>query len=111
MGEWQLTTTKLTYPSMRSVDINLVLSLHDSMRKNEHGDSLPYKHLALFLDLRHDRVGANRYPSLITKVVREVLEIIAIMDRHTPAGRRALSGDDNTAESMVGVMSTARAAL
>jgi len=73
---------KATYPNICPLDTDLILGLHDAMRKDGSGGDLPYQNLALFLKLSHDRAGPAwkeeilfRKDTLI-QVTRQVLKTI-----------------------------------
>jgi hypothetical protein len=64
------------------LDFNLILTLHDSLRKNDLGSFLLYGNVAIFRELTHERAGAKRNYCIITKGVMILL--------HRPSAVRAL---------------------
>jgi hypothetical protein len=96
---------------MCPLDVNLVLTLHDSLRKNDLGESLPYSNLAIFLELAHDRANVNQNSHIMTDVVHGVLRDIALMNKYRPAARQILPSDENRAADLTGMISSTLAIL
>lgn len=80
---------KATYPNICPLDTDLILGLHEAMRKDGSGGDLPYQNLALFLELSHDRTGPTWRKEILFRkdmiihVTRQVLKTIKIVN-NTP---------------------------
>jgi hypothetical protein len=83
---------KATYPNICPLDTDLILGLHDAMRKDRSRGDLPYQNLALFLKLSHDRAGPAWKEEILFRkdtlihVTRQVLKTIKIVNetRYVP---------------------------
>jgi hypothetical protein len=99
------------YPTLCPLDVNLVLALHDCLRKNDIGENLPYASLAVFLEFTHDRANTKMGSHMMTEVVRGVLRDIALANTLLSPPRRTPSGDNDQEANWKMLVSAARATL